>query len=351
MSEINRFSTTDENKEEAMSFTNPLFKGRALKKEVLDLSEMPKSAIPEEIQKRFIKIVGIRFSEGGRVYDFDAKNYNLGRDEKVIAEVPEKGIQLGWVAKPSFRIDNTHLDLKLKPLIRIAKDHDIEQNEKRIEKEKKNKQIVVDLVSRHKLEMHIVGLEYTLDLKKCIIYFVSESRVDFRSLLKDLVNELKARIELRQIGARDETKMKGGIGPCGEELCCSRFIGKFHPVSIKMAKLQGLSLKPTKVSGNCGRLKCCLAYEYKVYEQESKKAPHVGSKCKKCDNGRCGVIKDVDVLNKMVTVQFEDGGFEILKASEIIEEQSSSKKYHKNEKLVASKDKNETEEEASSEDK
>lgn len=306
----------------------------------LDLSGMPESAIPKEVSKRFLRIVGIRFHESGRVYDFNAGDHQLKIGDAVVADLESKGSRLGWVSKPPISVDNEGLNLNLKRLNRLATDEDIENIEKHSEREKKALIRVKELVSKHDLEMHILEVEYSLDLKKSIVYFTSEQRVDFRTLLKDLLVELKSRVELRQVGVRDETKLKGGLGACGEEQCCSRFLNKFHPVSIKMAKNQGLSLKPTKVSGNCGRLKCCLAYEDDTYTEANKKAPRKGSKCsKKCGSGGCGVIQDVDPLRMLVTVRFDDGTIEILKASEIVEQSSKDKKkLHPNETLVATAD-------------
>ena len=306
----------------------------------LDLSGLPDSAIPEEVSKRFIRIVGIRFNESGRVYDFNAGDYDLKVGDAVVAELEQKGSRLGWVSKPPLFIDNENLGLQLRRLSRVATEEDIENISKHADREKKARLRVRELVAKHDLPMNILEVEYSLDLKKSIVYFTSEQRVDFRVLLKDLLVELKSRVELRQVGVRDETRLKGGLGPCGEEQCCSRFLNKFHPVSIKMAKNQGLSLKPTKVSGNCGRLKCCLAYEDEVYVQANKKAPKRGSKCsKKCGSGGCGVVQDVDPLRMLVTVRFEDGSIEVLKASEIVEQSSKDrKKMHPNEKKVATAD-------------
>lgn len=311
------------------------FKGKPL-----DLSGMPESAIPEEISKRFIRIVGIRFQESGRVYDFNAGDHKLKLGDAVVAELDSKGARLGWVSKPPISVDNDTLNLNLKRLSRLATDEDIENIEKHSEREKKARLRVRELVSKHDLPMNVLEVEYSLDLKRSVVYFTSEQRVDFRTLLKDLLVELKSRVELRQVGVRDETKLKGGLGACGEEQCCSRFLNKFHPVSIKMAKNQGLSLKPTKVSGNCGRLKCCLAYEDDTYVEANKKAPKKGSRCsKKCGSGGCGVIQDVDPLRMLVTVRFDDGQIEILKASEIVEQSSKDKKkLHPNETLVATAD-------------
>ncbi|MAF91859.1 MAG: stage 0 sporulation protein [Bdellovibrionaceae bacterium] len=316
---------------------------KRLKATPIDLSQMPSSAMPETLKERFVRIVGIRFSETGRVYDFNAGDFDLKRGDAVVAEIPEKGIRLGWVSKPPLSVDNENLKLKLKYIQRLATEEDIENIGKHAEREKKAFQKTKELVLKYDLPMHILDLEYSLDLKKSIVYFTAETRVDFRNLLKELLIELKSRVELRQIGVRDETKVKGGLGPCGEEQCCSRFLNRFHPVSIKMAKNQGLSLKPTKVSGNCGRLKCCLAYEDDAYTDAGKKVPRKGSKCsKKCGNA-CGVVQDVDVLRQLVTVRFDDGSIEVLKASEIVEKSSTHRKYnHPNERIVADSESLET---------
>ncbi|MFK8137613.1 MAG: stage 0 sporulation family protein [Bdellovibrionales bacterium] len=309
---------------------------KSLKAKPLDLSAMPKSALPPDIEKRFLRMVGIRFGDGGRVYDFNAGTEVYKMGEAVVAEIPDKGLSLGFVSKPPMRIDNTDLNLKLKKIQRRATDEDVENIEQHNAKEKNALMKVKELVGKHGLPMHILRVEYSIDMRKAMVYFTSSQRVDFRVLLKDLLIELKSRVELRQVGVRDETKMKGGIGPCGQELCCSKFINKFHPVSIKMAKNQNLSLKPTKVSGNCGRLKCCLAYEDDGYNEEGKRLPKRGSKCsKKCGSGGCGIVKDVSPLSRLVTVQFEDGSIEILKASDVVAEGSyDPRKNHPNESIA-----------------
>ena len=312
--------------------------GRELKKMPLDMSAMPKSALPEEIAHNFIRMTGVRFAQGGRVYDFIADELVLSNNTPVITDVPEKGLQLGWVAKPPIRIDNSKLNLNLNKIVRIANDDDIQQYKRKLAREEVSLEEVAKLINKHRLDMHLINVEYTLDLRKLIIYFSAENRVDFRNLLRDLIAQMKARVELRQIGARDETKMLGGIGPCGEELCCSRYINRFKPVNIRMAKIQNLSLKPTKVSGNCGRLKCCLAYENDAYENAYKKAPKLGSKCSKCDSGKCGIVKAVDVLNQYVTVEFDDGTIEILKASDIVSNSSAENNFHPNETMLGSYD-------------
>lgn len=302
----------------------------------LDMSQMPESArVAYTPFEKPLRMVGIRFAETGHVYDFDASTLVLKMGDAVVADLPEKGIMMGWVSKPAIKIENKDIRLNPPPLLRKATEGDHETYQKIQSLEKEAVLRTQNAISRFNLPMRVLKVNYTLDLRKAIVYFYSEERVDFRILLKELIHDLKAKIELRQVGARDETKLLGGIGPCGEELCCSRFIDKFHNVTIKMAKDQELSLKPTKVAGMCGRLKCCLAYEDQAYAEAKRSLPKKG-KCVKCKSGgACGIVTDLDVLRGRVTVEFEDGGIQILPASEVIEEKSMPGNFkYKNEKRV-----------------
>ncbi len=305
----------------------------------IDISGMPQLARenPGFIETP-LRVVGIRFAETGKVYDFDAGATRLKLNDGVVVEAAEKGLMLGWVAKPPLTIENAQLNLKLPPLLRLAGTEDHEQAKKAASMGVEATMKTQDAVNKHRLPMKVLKVEYTLDLRKSVIYFASEDRVDFRELLRELVHLLRSKVELRQVGARDQSKLTGGIGPCGEELCCSRFIDKFHNVTIKMAKDQDLSLKPTKVTGVCGRLKCCLAYEEQAYVDARREMPRKG-KCVSCKSGGCGVVKDVNFLKRTVTVQFDDGGVQVLPASEVVEEKTMNNDFsYKDETVVGSSD-------------
>ncbi|PIU00934.1 MAG: hypothetical protein COT74_00015 [Bdellovibrionales bacterium CG10_big_fil_rev_8_21_14_0_10_45_34] len=288
----------------------------------LDFSQVPSLLLQEEPEFSPLRIVGIRFTDTGQVFDFDARNMPLVLEEAVVAELPEKGLQLGWVSRPPLTIDNHILKLKVPKIERKADATDFAQFNKKRDTEKEAQKKAQDAITFYRLNMNLVRVEYSLDLRKAIVYFTAQNRVDFRELLKDLVHKLKARVDLRQIGARDVTKALGSIGPCGQEVCCSRFLKRFHSVNIKMAKDQEISLKPTKVAGMCGRLKCCLAYEEDAYLEARKGLPRKGG-CVKCKTtGACGVVQGLDVLKKEVVVLFDDGNFQKMKASDLIEDRT-----------------------------
>ena len=317
--------------------TKAIGKMKKLKGVPIDITGMPESAWTDETKFDFIRIVGIRFGEFGRVHNFETRGLVLKRNDAVVVEDYEKGLQLGWVSKPPMRIDNSQLKLRLNPIERLANEEDFALSEKQQAMQKRGLERAIAAVERINLAMTVLKVEYTLDSRKATVYFNSDQRVDFRELLRDLVHDLKAKVELRQIGARDQTRQIGALGPCGEETCCSRFIDKFHGVSIKMAKDQNLSLKPTKVSGMCGRLKCCLAYEYQVYEEGQKTVPRVGN-CVKCKSGGCGVVKDVDVPRQLVLVEMEDGTMTVLPAQEVVEDHTLRQKFGMDGKMVATSD-------------
>jgi cell fate regulator YaaT (PSP1 superfamily) len=271
------------------------------------------------------RIVGVKFRRVGKVFDFDARDFKFVRGDKVVCDFEDKGMMLGEVSKPTISIPPEVLKLKLQPVLRPANHNDLKNRERQESQERDSLNYTKNLVENSRLPMHIVAVEIPLHGKKAIVYFSSEQRVDFRDLVKDLVHYFKMRVELRQLGARDETKFIGGIGPCGQETCCSRFLTTFHKVSTKMAKDQGLSLTPTKVSGNCGRLKCCLAYEQPVYAEARKTLPKLGN-CVKCSSGGdgkgsgCGIVLKLDVLKQMVTVKFDDGAIDSVPVGRIIEQ-------------------------------
>lgn len=223
-----------------------------------------------------VKTVGVRFKKAGKIYYFDPDDIDIKMEDNVIVETI-RGIEFGEVVLGIREVPEDQIVAPLKMVIRVATEDD-----KRIYQENKNKEkdalaICLQKVHQHNLEMKLIDVEYTFDNNKIIFYFTADGRVDFRELVKDLASVFKTRIELRQIGVRDESKMIGGIGPCGRALCCASFLGDFAPVSIKMAKEQSLSLNPAKISGICGRLMCCLKYEQEAYEYARKIVPRIGS--------------------------------------------------------------------------
>ncbi len=221
------------------------------------------------------KVIGVRFKKAGKIYYFEpsADKYEAG--QAVIVETA-RGVEYGFVELPEKQVDESELVLPLKKVIRIATDEDNKKNEQNKQHEKEAFEICLEKIEKHELDMKLVDVEKTFDGNKIIFYFTSNGRVDFRELVKDLAAVFRVRIELRQIGIRDEAKMLNGIGICGRTLCCATFLSDFHPVSIKMAKDQNLSLNPTKISGICGRLMCCLKYEQDVYEELIKDLPKEG---------------------------------------------------------------------------
>lgn len=222
------------------------------------------------------EVVGIRFKEVGKIYYFDPVGTAFNKGDHAIVETV-RGIECGEIAMENREVDDEELIKPLKPIIRIATDEDLAVVERNKQKEKEAFDICLKKIAAHKLDMKLIDVEYTFDNSKVLFYFTSDGRVDFRELVKDLASVFRIRIELRQIGVRDESKMKGGLGMCGRPFCCNSFLGDFHPVSIKMAKEQGLSLNPSKISGTCGRLMCCLKYEQDSYEHLLKVTPKVGA--------------------------------------------------------------------------
>ncbi len=223
-----------------------------------------------------IDSVGIRFKEGGKIYDFDADGKKFNKGDYAMVETV-RGIECGIVAKANHGINEDHITKPLKKVIRVATEADVKTLEENKAKEKDAFKICEQKIEAHGLEMSLVDVEYTFDRSKLLFYFTADGRVDFRELVKDLASAFKTRIELRQIGVRDESRMVGGFGICGRPFCCNTFLTDFQPVSIKMAKEQGLSLNPTKISGTCGRLMCCLKYEQDTYEHLLRVTPKVGA--------------------------------------------------------------------------
>lgn len=223
-----------------------------------------------------INIVGVRFKKAGKIYYFDPRGIELFLDDAVIVETA-RGVELGVISMTQQELEDGKLNSPLKPVLRKASAEDMEQHRRNLAKEKDAMVVCREKIQAHKLDMKLVDVEFTFDSNKVIFYFTADGRVDFRELVKDLASVFRTRIELRQIGVRDEAKMKNGIGPCGRTLCCSTFLSDFTSVSIKMAKEQNLSLNPTKISGICGRLMCCLKYEQEGYEDVRRRLPRPGS--------------------------------------------------------------------------
>ena len=249
-----------------------------------------------------LKIIGVRFKSVGKIYYFDPKDYDVKMGDKVIVETA-RGVECGEVALVDREIDETRFTNPVKGIIRLATPNDMKTIEKNRQKEKVAFKICEQKIAAHKLKMNLIDVECTFDNNKLLFYFTAESRVDFRELVKDLAAVFRTRIELRQIGVRDEAKMLGGLGICGQPFCCSRFLGEFQPVSIKMAKEQGLSLNPTKISGTCGRLMCCLKYEQDSYEDLLKHTPKVGAIVKTADGK--GVVEEVNLLTGKLRVKMD----------------------------------------------
>ena len=248
------------------------------------------------------EVVGVRFKNVGKVYYFDPDGNLLKKGEMVIVETA-RGIECGEIAMENRRINDDGIVQPLKKLIRIATKDDLKKVDENHMKEKSAFDICLKKIVTHKLEMKLVDVEYTFDNSKILFYFTADGRVDFRELVKDLASVFRTRIELRQIGVRDEAKMLGGLGICGRPFCCSSFLGGFQPVSIKMAKEQGLSLNPVKISGTCGRLMCCLKYEQEAYLDLLRSTPKVNAIVLTCDGK--GTVIDQNMLTGMLTVRMD----------------------------------------------
>lgn len=250
------------------------------------------------------KVIGVQFQKNGKMYYFDSNGFEVKPGTYVIVDT-SRGQDLGEVVMGARDTDESLFRTQLKKLIRVATDQDIQHGIDNREKEKEAFSICQQKIAEHKLEMKLVSVEYAFDNSKILFFFTANGRVDFRSLVKDLASIFKMRIELRQIGVRDEAKMLGGLGPCGRTICCGSFLDQFQPVSIKMAKEQNLSLNPTKISGVCGRLMCCLKYEQDHYEQTRKKMPKVGRVVSTPDGN--GPVTDLNIVKETVFVRLADG--------------------------------------------
>ena len=250
-----------------------------------------------------IKVVGVRFRQAGKIYYFDPLDMEIKTGDHVIVETA-RGVEYGTVAVPAGEVSEEDIIQPLKPVMRIATEEDDKKEAENKEKEKKAFKICQEKIAKHGLDMKLIDTEYTLDNNKVLFYFTADTRIDFRELVKDLASVFRTRIELRQIGVRDETKMRGGIGSCGRPLCCNTYLCEFAPVSIKMAKEQNLSLNPIKISGVCGRLMCCLKNEQETYEYLNAKLPNVGDRVT-TDDGFKGEVQSVSVLRQKVKVIIE----------------------------------------------
>ena len=252
-----------------------------------------------------IKVVGVRFRKAGKIYYFDPKDLEMKAGDHVIVETA-RGVEYGTVMTDPKGVLDDQVVQPLKPVLRLATKEDDKTEAKNREKEKQAYKICQEKIQKHGLEMKLVQAEYTFDNNKLLFYFTADGRIDFRELVKDLAAVFRTRIELRQIGVRDETKILGGIGICGRPLCCHTFLSEFAPVSIKMAKEQNLSLNPTKISGVCGRLMCCLKNEEETYEYLNSRLPNVGDRVTTFDNLK-GEVQSVNVLRQKVKVIVESG--------------------------------------------
>ena len=248
------------------------------------------------------KVISVRFKENGKSYYFDPAGADIKTGEYVIVETA-RGVECGEVVQGVKEIADSAVSKALKPITRMADSVDVRRMRQNREDEKRAYRTCQECIARHGLEMKLVEAEYTLDRSKIMFYFTADGRVDFRELVKDLASQFHTRIELRQIGVRDESKMIGGLGICGQPFCCSRFLKDFQPVSIKMAKEQGLSLNPTKISGACGRLMCCLAYEQPAYEYLNRITPGVGSIVKTPEG--VGAVVETNVISGTLRVRMD----------------------------------------------
>lgn len=250
-----------------------------------------------------VKVIGVRFRTAGKVYYFDPTEIDFRRGEHVIVETA-RGVEFGTVVLPNMMVEDDQVIQPLKSVIRKATKDDCEREKRNREKEKDAYKVCQEKILKHGLEMKLINAEYTFDNNKVLFYFTADGRVDFRELVKDLASVFRTRIELRQVGVRDETKILGGMGICGRPLCCHTYLSDFVPVSIKMAKEQNLSLNPAKISGICGRLMCCLKNEADTYEYLNRKLPNIGE-IVTANDGLKGEVKEVNVLKQTVKILVE----------------------------------------------
>ena len=281
------------------------------------------------------KVIGVRFRTAGKIYFFDPLNFEIKRGDHVIVETA-RGIEFGTVMTGVTEVEDDKIVQPLKPVLRLATERDVEQEANNKLKEKEAFKICLEKIHARELDMKLIDAEYTFDNNKVLFYFTADGRIDFRELVKDLAAVFKTRIELRQIGVRDETKIVGGIGICGRPLCCHSYLAYFIPVSIKMAKEQNLSLNPTKISGVCGRLMCCLKNEEETYEELNRRLPGIGDFVT-TDDGLKGEVQSVNVLRQLVKVVVEEGDEKEIKEYPV-ERLQFRKRHGKKEKLSLSKE-------------
>ncbi len=252
-----------------------------------------------------MKVVGVKFRDHGRIFDYDSTPCDLKEKDIVVVET-DRGPEIGFVARMPMERDPARFPKPLKKVIRQADELDMEQGRQNLIREREAKKLCLAKIREHDLPMKLIEVDSFLDGSKIIFYFVSEGRVDFRNLVKDLAGVFKTRIEMRQVGVRNEAKMIGGLGTCGREFCCCAFIKEFEPVSVKMAKEQNLALNPQKISGSCGRLMCCLAYEFLTYEELKKDLPKVGKRVITPQGS--GKIIQHNILNQTIRVALDEDG-------------------------------------------
>lgn len=282
-----------------------------------------------------VRVIGVRFRTAGKIYFFDPLEFEIKKGDHVIVETA-RGIEFGTVMAGTMEVEEEKVVQPLKPVIRIANQRDVEQEAANRDKEKQAFRICLEKIREHGLEMKLIDAEYTFDNNKVLFYFTADGRIDFRELVKDLASIFKTRIELRQIGVRDETKIVGGIGICGRPLCCHSYLADFVPVSIKMAKEQNLSLNPAKISGVCGRLMCCLKNEEETYEELNRRLPGIGDPVT-TEEGQKGTVQSVNVLRQLVKVVIDAGDEKEIKEYPV-EKLHFRRKHSKKEKMELSKE-------------
>ena len=282
-----------------------------------------------------VRVIGVRFRTAGKIYFFDPLEFEIKKGDHVIVETA-RGIEFGTVMAGAMEVSEEKVVQPLKPVIRIANQRDVEQEEANRGKEKEAFRICLEKIRDHGLEMKLIDAEYTFDNNKVLFYFTADGRIDFRELVKDLASVFKTRIELRQIGVRDETKIVGGIGICGRPLCCHSYLADFVPVSIKMAKEQNLSLNPAKISGVCGRLMCCLKNEEETYEELNRRLPGIGDSVT-TEEGQKGTVQSVNVLRQLVKVVIDAGDEKEIKEYPV-EKLYFRRRHSKKEKMELSKE-------------
>lgn len=280
------------------------------------------------------EVIGVRFRDSGKIYFFNPLSFEVETGDHVIVETA-RGMEYGKVVYGRREIDEKKMNSPIKPIIRKATEEDTKRQRKNKQKCKDAFDICLKKIEKHKLNMKLIEAEYTFDNNKLLFYFTADGRVDFRELVKDLASVFRTRIELRQIGVRDETKIVGGIGICGRELCCHSYLSDFAPVSIKMAKEQNLSLNPTKISGVCGRLMCCLNHEEATYEYLNDRSPNPGDYVR-TPSGRKGEVSSVNVLRQLVKVVVEnDAGEKEIEEYKVDELRFKPKKHRDKNKISA----------------